>query len=81
MKVKKLNNKLSLNKKTIAHLSQDRMNGVNGGVCGPDCKCTCCNCLTENDATCVSCETCRPQMTCGKICQSIMFTMCGPACE
>jgi len=60
MKTKKVNKKLSLNKKTIANLGNNEMNGVHGGgtlnslCCIPSgfsiCKCptgeTCLDCLT-----------------------------------
>lgn len=56
MKTEKLTKKLSLNKKTIAHLGKSAMNFVQGGC--PDC--TCCNCPSINMATCNTCVSCAP---------------------
>jgi hypothetical protein len=38
MKSKKLNKKLALNKKTIAHLADDVLNGARGGVTNDTCE-------------------------------------------
>ncbi|MCP4213363.1 MAG: hypothetical protein GY765_01845 [bacterium] len=47
MKVKAFKSKLTLNKKTIAHLSKGGMNGINGGVCNCDCNCDCTCCCPD----------------------------------
>ncbi|MCP4213366.1 MAG: hypothetical protein GY765_01860 [bacterium] len=47
MKVKAFKSKLTLNKKTIAHLSKGGMNGINGGVCDCDCNCDCTCCCPD----------------------------------
>ncbi|MCP4213364.1 MAG: hypothetical protein GY765_01850 [bacterium] len=51
MKVKKLNTKLTLNKKTIVHLSEGGMKEIHGGDCDCDCDCGCTCCCPSNGIT------------------------------
>jgi hypothetical protein len=73
MKTKKFRNKLTLNKKTIAHLDMDKMKNAYGGVketitcpiTNTDCTCvnTCPN--TCGDTCWTWCAVCPTECTCG----------------
>ena len=52
MKRKRINKKLVLNKKTVAHLNNQVMNGIHGGLVTDD---TCDSCNPETQ--CLGCET------------------------
>ena len=54
MKTKKVNRKLTLNKKTIARLNQNELNDFKGGVTE-----------TRDLTKCISCTVCITHCTCG----------------
>lgn len=82
MKPRKLNKKLSLNKKTVVDLSGSKMNNVKGGTNTAHTMCwgnTCyLVCETHYKETCVTCDpTCQ---TCGDTCDTCntdCFTPCN----
>jgi hypothetical protein len=71
MKVKKIENKLALNKKTIANLGTDAMHKIQGGAVTVTAYCYSCNdtCNTKHVEVCTDCctDTCNTmiQVTCG----------------
>ncbi len=71
MKPKKLKRKLSLNKKTIADLSNGNMGLVLGGrpATSNICPITQCGCPTDTCTcqTCETCQTCAGQYTCNEM--------------
>jgi hypothetical protein len=83
MKPKKVNKKLALNKKTIAHLGDDVLNGARGGVslgtiCCPDVRPSM-TCVTPNTDyyTCVA-QTC--DCTQWETCGCTWLPTCGIFC-
>lgn len=60
MKPKKLNSKLSLNKNTVAHLTNGEGQKVQGGGYTDDPGVATCNYNTCDPSFCITCGTCRP---------------------
>jgi hypothetical protein len=76
MKTKKFHKKLALNKKTIVHLSNGDLKGVDGG------KLDCATgevptCITYNTYTCHTCEGYTNCRTCPITCNPTCF-ICDP---
>lgn len=71
MKVKKIENKLALNKQTIANLGTDAMHKIQGGAVTVTAYCYSCNdsCNTKHVEFCTECctDTCPTmiEVTCG----------------
>jgi len=53
MKTKKLNNKLTLNKKTISHLDGTEMGGLKGGIIRETLWVSICICATDELTNCI----------------------------
>lgn len=61
MKTKKIGKKLTLNKKTIAHLYNGELNAIRGGDGFTKVGLSCLYCPITTDAyTCDTCDTCVP---------------------
>lgn len=63
MKTKKFGEKLALNKKTIANLSNVQLGKVRGGVSGYNTGC-CPMEVTVHDCTLITCKACPTYVTC-----------------